>query len=89
MGTDEYIELRKYIDIARSPGTDHVYWVDSQGEHYEHVAGKVGYPFFGELIIDILQRSEQAMTQEHTFKAAELCLIAQKQAINLTPETLR
>lgn len=89
MGTEGYIELRKYSDIARSASTDHVYWVDSQGEHYEHVAGQVGYPFFGELILDCLQRSELAMTQEHVFKAAELCLKAQAQALNLTPDTLK
>jgi predicted dehydrogenase len=89
MGTEGYIELRKYTDISRSNTTDHVYWVDGEGEHYEHVAGKVGFPFFGELILDCLQRSEMAMTQAHVFKAAELCLLAQAQAINLTPATLR
>ena len=38
------------------------------------------YPFFGKLILDCLNRTENAMTQAHAFKAAELCLIAQKQA---------
>ena len=36
-----------------------------------------------ELILDCLNRTENAMTQEHAFKAAELCLIAQKQAIRV------
>ncbi|WP_151734010.1 Gfo/Idh/MocA family protein ['Paenibacillus yunnanensis' Narsing Rao et al. 2020] len=89
LGTDGYIELRKYTDLARSNTGDHVYWVDSRGEHYAHVAGKVGYPFFGELILDCLNRTEIAMTQEHVFKAAELCLSAQSQALNMTPVTLR
>ncbi|MHA6532017.1 Gfo/Idh/MocA family protein [Paenibacillus sp. BAC0078] len=89
LGTDGYIELRKYTDIARSSTTDHVFWVDGEGEHYEHVAGKVGYPFFGELILDCLQRTELAMSQAHVFKAAELCLEAQAQALNLTPDTLK
>ena len=40
----------------------------------------MGYPFFGQLIRDCLDRTETAMTQAHAFKAAELCLIAQKQA---------
>jgi hypothetical protein len=53
------------------------------------VAGKVGFPFFGELILDCLERTELAMTQAHVFKAAELCLQAQSQALNLTPDTLR
>lgn len=89
LGTDGYIELRKYSDIARTNTPDHVYWVNGEGEHYEHVAGKVGYPFFGELILDCLNRTELSMTQVHVFKAAELCLLAQEKAINLTPGILR
>ncbi len=42
--------------------------------------GVTGYPFFGDLILDSLNRTENAMTQARAFKAAELCLIAQKQA---------
>ena len=38
-----------------------------------------GYPFFGDLILDSLNRTENAMTQARAFKSAELCLIAQKQ----------
>ncbi|WP_036635988.1 Gfo/Idh/MocA family protein [Paenibacillus massiliensis] len=83
LGTEGYIELRKYVDIARSQKGDHVYWVDQKGEHYLDVGGKVGYPFFGELILDCLHRTERAMTQHHVFKAAELCLQAQAQAVNL------
>lgn len=89
MGTEGYIELRKYSDIARSNTPDHVYWVDGKGEHYEQVAGQIGFPFFGELIQDCLNRTELAMTQAHVFKAAELCLNAQAQAVNLTPDILR
>ncbi|MDQ0195329.1 Gfo/Idh/MocA family protein [Paenibacillus wynnii] len=85
MGTEGYIELRKYTDIGRSSTPDHVFWADSQGEHYEHVASKIGYPFFGELILDGLNRTEFAMTQAHVFKAAELCLQAQAKAIHLSP----
>ena len=48
--------------------------------------GKVGYPFFGQLILDCLERTEMAMTQEHAFKAAELCLRAQQQAIRIDSE---
>jgi len=47
------------------------------------VHGKVGFPYFGRLILDCLNRTENAMTQEHAFKAAELCLIAQRDAIRV------
>ncbi|MDP3176566.1 MAG: gfo/Idh/MocA family oxidoreductase, partial [Spirochaetaceae bacterium] len=80
LGTEGYIELRKYVDVARDPSSDHVYLVDGSGERRFDVAGQVGYPFFGQLILDCLGRTELAMTQEHAFKAAELCVRAQVQA---------
>jgi len=83
LGTDGYIELRKYVDIARDKSGDHVYLVDKHGEHHFDVRGKVGYPFFGQLILDCLNRTENAMTQEHAFKAAELCLKAELQAVKI------
>ena len=44
---------------------------------------KFGYPFFGQLIRDCIDRTETAMTQEHAFKAAELCVKAQMQAVKV------
>lgn len=85
LGTKGYIELRKYVDVGREKTGDHVYLVDDSGEHHIHVAGKVGCRFFGELILDCLNRTEKAMTQRHVFKAAELCLRAQAAARRLTP----
>ncbi|GHD94201.1 Gfo/Idh/MocA family protein [Pseudocitrobacter faecalis] len=76
LGTDGYIEIRKYVDITRQE-QDVVYLVNKEGEFRYPVAGKVGFPYFGQLILDCLNRTENAMTQEHTFKAAELCVKAQ------------
>lgn len=61
-----------------------MYWVNQDGEHYENVTGKVGFPYFGQLILDCINRTENAMTQEHAFKAAELCVKAQMLATELT-----
>lgn len=83
LGTDGYIELRKYINVATSATGDHVFLVDKKGEHHFEVSGKIGYPFFGQLILDCLNRTENAMTQAHAFKAAELCIKAQMQAVKL------
>jgi predicted dehydrogenase len=83
LGTKGYIELRKYADIAREKSGNHVYLVDQKGEHHMEVTGKVGFPFFGQLILDCLNRTENAMTQTHAFKAAELCLRAQAEARKL------
>ena len=83
LGTAGYIELRKYLDITHENGGDHVFWVDGSGEHYFNATGKTGFPYFGKLILDCLNRTENAMTQEHAFKAAELCIRAQMQAVKV------
>ena len=84
LGTEGFIELRKYIDLANAEsGGDHLFLVDKKGERRIPCAGQVGYPFFGQLILDCLNRTENAMTQEHAFKAAELCLRAQAAAVRL------
>jgi predicted dehydrogenase len=80
LGTKGYIELRKYVDVARGSGGDQVFWVDARGEHHFEAKGKVGYRYFRQLILDCLNRTETAMTQAHAFKAAELCLRAQAAA---------
>lgn len=83
LGTDGYIELRKYVDIAREQEGNKLYLVNGDGEQRIDLEGKVGYPFFGELIQDCLERTERAMTQAHIFKAAELCIRAQLQAVRV------
>jgi predicted dehydrogenase len=84
LGTKGYLELRKYVEVGREKKGDQVYFVNDKGEHHLNVSGKVGCRFFGELILDCLHRTEKAMTQEHAFKAAELCLKAQAAAKRLT-----
>jgi predicted dehydrogenase len=83
LGTDGYIELRKYIDVARDRRGDQLYLVNHEGERHLSLHGEVGYPFFGQLILDCLNRTENAMTQEHAFKAVELCVLAQNQAVRV------
>jgi predicted dehydrogenase len=79
LGTEGYIELRKYVDVGQAEmTTDNVYVVTREGEERHNVAGKIGFPFFPELILDCLNRTENAMTQAHGFKAAEICLKAQQ-----------
>jgi len=77
LGTKGYIELRKYVDVGRDKQGENVYIVDDAGERYLNVTGQVGFRFFGQFILDCLNRAENAMTQAHAFKAAELCLRAQ------------
>ena len=86
LGTEGFIEQRKYMQLGDpNAGPGHVYLANGEEETHFHVAGKVGYPFFGELVLDCLNRTEVAMTQEHAFKAAELSVVAQMKAVDLTP----
>ncbi len=81
VGNEGTIELRKYIDIATNNGADQLYLVNQDGEQHFDLQGKVGYPFFKDLIKDCMERTENAMTQAHAFKAAEISIIAQNNAL--------
>jgi len=77
LGTEGFIEQRKYMNLGTKEGSAHLFLANGKEETHYKVEGKVGYPFFGELILDCLNRTENAMTQEHAFKAAELSVKAQ------------
>lgn len=81
VGTKGYIEIRKYVDIANSTKPNHIYVVDEEKEEHYEINGMVGFPFFGELIQDCLNRTEIAMTQEHIFRSIELAIEAENKAI--------
>lgn len=79
LGTEGTIELRKYVDIARSDTTDHLYLVN--GTRCEYMDCRdAGYPYFEQLADDIRHRTETAMPQAHCFKVMELALQAQAMA---------
>ncbi|MGN8647425.1 Gfo/Idh/MocA family protein [Gracilibacillus sp. HCP3S3_G5_1] len=83
LGTEGYIEIRKYIDIANHKSSDHLYLVNDKEEKHFELSGKVGFPFFGAFILDCINNTENAMTQEHAFRVAELCIEAQEKAIKI------
>ena len=78
LGTDGYIEVRKYLDIGRADNPPSVFLVNNEEEREITFEGAQHFPFFGELILDCLNRTENAMTQEHVFRSAELSLLAQQ-----------
>lgn len=79
LGTEGYIELRKYCDLAGRPGGNHLFLVDQAGVHYLDCNG-VELPYGRQLVSDIVNRSETAMPQAHCFLVSELTLQAQAQA---------
>jgi predicted dehydrogenase len=82
LGTEGYIELRKYCDVAGRPGGDHLFLVDQEGMHYIDCS-HVELPYGRQLLDDVLKRTETAMPQNHCFLASELALRAQAQAQRL------
>lgn len=82
-GTKGSIEVRKYTNVGEEATGDHVFLVDSEGEHHYKVNGEVGFPFFGQMILDCINGTEEAMTQEHIFKAQELCILCEEKAIKI------
>jgi predicted dehydrogenase len=79
LGTEGTIELRKYCDVGGENGTDHLFLTnESRCERID--ASEAGLPYFSNLINDIRDRTETAMTQAHAFKVMELGLIAQEMA---------
>ena len=84
LGTDGFIEQRKYVNLGiKGSGGNHLFLANKKEETYFNVSGKVGYPYFGQLILDCINRTENAMTQDHCFKAAELCVRAQMKAVKV------
>jgi predicted dehydrogenase len=82
LGTDGFIEVRKNIDIGGKPGGSHLFLVDQKATRYIDSA-EVPLPYGEQLVNDVVNRTETAMTQEHCFLATELILKAQKQAQRL------
>ncbi|WP_415919075.1 Gfo/Idh/MocA family protein [Tateyamaria sp. SN6-1] len=79
LGTDGYIELRKYVDVGGRAGADHLVLVN--GTRCENIDARgAGLPYFARLAHDIAHRTETAMTQSHCFAVMELALQAQAMA---------
>jgi predicted dehydrogenase len=79
IGTEGYIEVRKNIDIAGRSGGNHLFLVNNKDTQYIDCS-KVNLPYGEQLVDDVVNRTETAMTQTHCFLATELALRAQKQA---------
>ncbi len=80
VGTEGTIEIRKYIILARQEPANKIFLVNQEGEQEIDCDGTTGFPFFNEMILDLINGTETAMTQAHIFKAAELSMQAQKMA---------
>ncbi len=76
LGTEGAIEVRKYTDIGGPHRTDTLYLVNGT-ENARIDCADGPKPYFGRLVADVQDRSETAVSQEHTFRVMELALKAQ------------
>ncbi len=80
LGTEGYIELRKYVNIASGlSGGNHLYIVDQKRTRYIDCKD-VPLPFGPQFVEDIVNRTQNAQDQEQALLAAELVLTGQKNA---------
>jgi predicted dehydrogenase len=79
LGTEGFIELRKYIDIAGREGGNHLFLSNGQGTVHLQCNDEP-LPYFKAFVADVHERSETAMTQAHVFEVCRLSLQAQQQA---------
>lgn len=79
LGSEGYIELRKYIDVG-SDDSEVVIISTKAGTEKFSMKNKAEKPFFSAVISDCLHGTETAMRQEHALYTMELALKAQKKA---------
>lgn len=82
LGTEGYIEMRKYIDIGGRQGGNHLFLVNQKETKYFD-CNNVHMPYGEQLVSDVANRTETAMSQDHCFLATELALTGQKMAFKL------
>ena len=81
VGTEGYVELRKYCDVAREQDPCNVYVVNGEGEFRADVTDLVDLPFFRRVLRDCLDRTCTAQEPERAFRAIELAIAAQDLAL--------
>ena len=79
LGTEGFIEIRKNVDIGGREGGNHLFLVNGKDTQYID-SSNTPLPYGQQLVDDVINRTETAMTQAHCFLATELALKAQKMA---------
>jgi predicted dehydrogenase len=87
LGTDGYMEIRKYTDVASTEhkGGNHLYIVDAKQARYID-CNNLTLPFGPEFIADLVNRTHVAQDQTQCLLAAELVIRAQQGATHASIE---
>jgi predicted dehydrogenase len=79
LGTDGYIEVRKYADVAVKHQGNNLFLVDNKQARYID-CNNMPLPFGPQFVADIVNRTHGAQDQTQCLLAAELVIKAQKNA---------
>jgi predicted dehydrogenase len=83
LGTDGYMEIRKYIDVAVARRGNNLFVVDGKSARaIDCTNGPL--PFGPQFVADIVRRTHTAQDQAQCLLAAELSILAQKNAVRAT-----
>ncbi len=79
LGTEGYIEVRKYIDVAVKKAGNNLFLVDQKEARYIN-CNNLSLPFGPQFVADIVNRTHVAQDQSQCLLAAELVIKAQMNA---------
>jgi predicted dehydrogenase len=82
LGTEGYMEMRKYIDVAGPEGSEHLYVVNKDGAQLIDTRD-IRLDFGDRFLTDVRNRTETSITQERSFLIIRLATEAQLQARRL------
>lgn len=76
LGTEGYIELRKYVDVDGRPGTDHLFISNRDSTRYIDASSEP-LTYFRRFQDDVRDRTATAMPAGHALKVTRLAIEAQ------------
>jgi predicted dehydrogenase len=82
LGTEGYVEVRKYCDLGGRTGADHLFLTDGRDVRRLDCS-QVALPFAPRFVADVRDRTETAMPQAHTLRVCELAILAEARAERL------
>jgi predicted dehydrogenase len=83
LGTDGYIEIRKYINVTVGHQGNNLFLVDNKQARYID-CNNMPLPFGPQFVADVVNRTHEAQDQVQCLIAAELAINAQRNATTVT-----
>jgi hypothetical protein len=83
LGTDGYIEIRKYTNVAVKAQGNNLFLVDNKEARYID-CNNMPLPFGPQFVADIVNRTHIAQDQSQCLLAAQLVIEAQNKATHVT-----